>query len=207
MRHIATLSALVFSVACDAPDTDGSGFVLTETRELDSFTGVEASGVNARVSVGSMQRVQVTSDDNMLSAVRTEVIDGVLFVSLDDGAWSPSTLEVSISVPSLSVIGNHDGADMIVAGVSGDVLEVSASGIGHTELAGEVGHLIIDSSGSGTRNAQDLRAESVTVTASGSGVLWLTVEETIDGHVSEDATLNVFGDPGARDVSGEVVYY
>lgn len=212
MRYALLVPAVLLSVACDeAETTDGSGYVLAEVRDVEGFTGVEVYGINATVSVGGMQQVKVTSDDNILPSVSTEVIDGVLVVQLEDGAYAPTNLAVDVSVPSLDYVGNHEGADLMVEGVSTAVLTVSASGIGHTELEGTVDLLDIDSAGSGTRNAQDLVATDVVVAATGSSTLWLTAVNTITGTLSEQATLNVFGDPTDRDVSSTdteaVIYY
>ncbi|MFT4974566.1 MAG: hypothetical protein ACI8S6_000449 [Myxococcota bacterium] len=208
---IRLLPLLVMTVACDEVTTDGSGYVLAEVREVEAFSGVVTDGINARVSVGGMQRVQLISDDNILPSVQAEVVDGVLMISMAPGDWSPTSLSVDVSVPALGFVGNHGGADLSVVGIAAEVLEVSASGIGHTELSGVVSDLIIDSSGSGTRNGQDLRAASVTVTATSDGTLWLTADDAIEGAIDGEATLNVFGDPKIRDVDstglGSVAYY
>ena len=86
-------SALIAVSACDSTvgvddferdDVFGSGIVVTEARIVASFTGVRASGGHTVVvEQVEVEGVKVTTDDNLVTFVWTDVIDGTLVVSID----------------------------------------------------------------------------------------------------------------------------
>ena len=86
-------SAVTAVSACDSTvgvddfertDVFGSGMVVREARIVASFTGVRASGGHTVVvEQAEVEGVEVTTDDNLVAFVWTDVIDGTLVVSVD----------------------------------------------------------------------------------------------------------------------------
>lgn len=67
----------------------GSGRERTEERSLESFHSVKVSGkVSAVVVIGDEPSITVSTDDNLLEFVRTEVRKGVLHVGFSRGGIS-----------------------------------------------------------------------------------------------------------------------
>jgi len=208
MKTLSTLLT-VLSIGCAQP-LIGDGDFVDEERDLADFDGVETYGVNVEVRAGKAWSFTVSTDENLLSHIHTEVIDGVLRIDTDTEIY-PSSLSAVVVTPILTMVGNHDGADLRAVDIDANRLEVMASSEGHTELAGRVGMLVVSSTGSGVRNAADLIAADVEISSTGSGVAWLTATETIEGELSSAVTLNVFGDPRRKAVvaydASEVIYY
>ncbi len=206
MRHLPLLALLV---GCAEP-VIGDGRLVEDARALSGFTSVETYGVNVRVALGAADDVVINTDSNVQPYVRTTVEDGVLRIEAD-GDLYPSTLTALVVVESLDSVGNYDGADMWVSGIDSDTLSVQASGNGNTELLGVVDDLDITCTGAGVRNASELTASTVTISMSGSGTAWITALDSIEGDISSESTLNVFGDPVRKavtsDSASEIVYY
>lgn len=206
MRHTPLLALLI---GCAEPVV-GDGQLVEDLRDLSGFTSIETYGVNARVALGSADDVVINTDGNLQPYILTTIEDGVLRIEAD-GDLYPTTLTALIVVESLESVGNYDGADIWVSGIDSGYLEVAASGAGHTELIGEVDTLDLVSAGSGVRNASELTAATVTISMTGSGTAWITATDSIEGDISSDATLNVFGDPVRKavtsDSASEVIYY
>ena len=70
----------------DPRDEFGSGIVVTDVRAVSGFTGVRAIATGGHTIVVEQTEVggaEVTTDDNLIEFVRTEVIDETLVISVD----------------------------------------------------------------------------------------------------------------------------
>ncbi len=171
---------------------------------------METYGVNTAITLDKSWSVTLSGDGNILPHVHTEVVDGVLRIDTDAELY-PSTLSVHIVMPTVSLLGCFDGADLSAADIETDQLEVLTSGIGNIELSGTVRALSLSSSSSGVHNASELLTEEVELSAAGPGLTWITVTDDVEGSISGGHTLNVFGDPYRKAVvaadSSTVTYY
>jgi hypothetical protein len=193
---------------------DGSGDLVTETREVDSFRRIKSSGgLDIYVTIGDAQSVTLTIDDNLADLVRTRVRGQTLKVDTDGrsiDAHRRSRLE--ITVPELEEVTVTGSGDAEVRGGRSDLLEISITGSGDIELLdldyeelivqisgsgdvradGQAEYLDIGISGSGDVDARDLEAVDARVKISGSGDVKVFAHQRLD--------VRVFG-------SGDVVYY
>ncbi len=169
-----TLGLMV--VACG---TVGSGDLVTESRSVGSFDGLDVSegiNVNLLVDPGAVPSVSVTFDDNLLSKLVTEVRGGTLVIEFD-GSVSilGSGRFVDVTVDSLDSIEVSGGADLNGFGTATDY-RLSASGGADVDLAG-------------------LDATNVEVDISGGANARVFASVSVVGEASGGAALTVSGDP------------
>ena len=169
-----TLGLMV--VACG---TVGSGDLVTESRSVGSFDGLDVSegiNVNLLVDPGAVPSVSVTFDDNLLSKLVTEVRGGTLVIEFD-GSVSilGSGRFVDVIVDSLDSIEVSGGADLNGFGTATDY-RLSASGGADVDLAG-------------------LDAANVEVDISGGANARVFASVSVVGEASGGAALTVSGDP------------
>lgn len=169
-----TLGLMV--VACG---TVGSGDLVTESRSVGSFDGLDVSegiNVNLLVDPGAVPSVSVTFDDNLLSKLVTEVRGGTLVIEFD-GSVSilGSGRFVDVTVDSLDSIEVSGGADLNGFGTATDY-RLSASGGADVDLAG-------------------LEAANVEVDISGGANARVFASVSVVGEASGGAALTVSGDP------------
>ncbi|HSR43934.1 MAG TPA: DUF2807 domain-containing protein [Acidimicrobiia bacterium] len=169
-----TLGLMV--VACG---TVGSGDLVTESRSVGSFDGLDVSegiNVNLLVDPGAVPSVSVTFDDNLLSKLVTEVRGGTLVIEFD-GSVSilGSGRFVDVTVDSLDSIEVSGGADLNGFGTATDY-RLSASGGADVDLAG-------------------LDAANVEVDISGGANARVFASVSVVGEASGGAALTVSGDP------------
>lgn len=169
-----TLGLMV--VACG---TVGSGDLVTESRSIGSFDGLDVSegiNVNLLVDPGAVPSVSVTFDDNLLSKLVTEVRGGTLVIEFD-GSVSilGSGRFVDVTVDSLDSIEVSGGADLNGFGTATDY-RLSASGGADVDLAG-------------------LDAANVEVDISGGANARVFASVSVVGEASGGAALTVSGDP------------
>ncbi len=174
--------------------TKGSGNLLTETRELGSFTRIDIRGganVELTVDPNLTQSVSATYDDNVIGFIVTRVDANTLIIDTA-GSFSitggPRRV-VTVVTDDIEVITTRDGADPTGSGVT-ESYRLQASDGSDVDLV-------------------DLQASSVEVDASGGSDVKVFVSESITGQASGAADVEIFGSPanvnvgesGAADVS------
>lgn len=172
---------MAFMAAC----TGGSGNIVTETRDVGDFDGVDISGglaVELAIQAGSPTRVvSVHFDDNLQDKIRTEVVDGTLIIEANGRfAVTDSGRMVEIEVPSLAALVVSGGAS--VRGV------------------GSVDGLAVQADGGSRAGLSDLVVQAMQVSVSSGATLQVTTETSIEGEVSGGASLTINGDPVTRDL-------
>src|SRR5260370_23136453 len=96
-------AALVVSLAVG--HTRGSGTIKEETRQVGDFSGVSVgSGIRATVSIGPKTSVVLTGDDNLLSMIKLEVVDGKLTTRVDynEGIHPSQPIRLTVVTPHLT---------------------------------------------------------------------------------------------------------
>lgn len=129
----------------------GSGDLVTETREVASFTGVDVSRaieVEVTVAAGDAS-VEVIYDDNLIDGIEVSVRDGVLFIDAGRNMRPSSGAKVIVRVESLDRIVVSGASEVTVTGtVAAEDVELRASGASRIEIATlEAGMLAATASG------------------------------------------------------------
>lgn len=210
----------------------GSGTIVTEDRPISGVRAIDMEGGHYRVVVtqGSEETLTVTSDDNLVAELTTEVDGDVLEISWGDGdafgAWRVEPTEevlLELTVTGLDAIDLSGSSELTADRLSGDglLVEIAGSGdVGLTALA--VDSLIIDIDGSGDVEAdgaatsQEIEVDgsgrvrtgalatgSTRVDVSGSGDVTVRAAQTLDVAISGSGTVEYFGNPTiTQDISG-----
>ncbi len=166
----------------------GDGHVMSEARPASNLQSLEVSGsIQVDVRVGGQPGLQVEADSNLLPLIRTEVRGDTLRIWIDGNVRSHTAMRVSYSVPQLTQVRASGSGRLNVTGLNGAPLTLSKSGSGVTQLAGRVGNLDLQSTGSGAINAADLASGRANVRLSGSGRM------TVGQVNGESLTANING--------------
>ncbi|RLD44441.1 MAG: hypothetical protein DRI89_03145 [Bacteroidetes bacterium] len=205
------ITALIFSVTITNAQVRGNGNVVSEDRNVSSFTSIEVNNsADIYITEGNSNTIIVKTDENILPIITTKVSDGVLKVSNSKSFRSAEVLEVYVSMKNIDKLSSSGSGDIYCEGVSGtDVyvrlngsgdfkadfsvknLELKLNGSGDAEVRGVRGALQIYISGSGDVEAEDLQLESCTMKMMGSGDIKLrgstaklTVRQSGSGDVN-----------------------
>jgi len=181
-----TLLALVAGLllACGPA---GSGDVVSEPRDIGSFTGIEVSGgIDLLLVVDPDAPVSVTVvyDENLLDLIETEVIGSTLEIERRGSiSFVGDGRRVEVTTPVLEMLGASGGSDIAGSG-SLDELELAASGGSDVDLS-------------------DLSVASMTIDISGGSDARVNVTGEISGGASGGSDIRIIGDPSQNlDVSG-----
>jgi hypothetical protein len=218
------LAATAFA---EAPNTGA-------VREVGDFHAVEVSnGLSAKVTVGP-KSVRISGDEQRVSQVRTEVVNGKLVVRMEKKSWfggsNSKGLQVTISNPQVTSVGASGGARVdaeatatenftaeasggaavSVRNVDAKKLKVEVSGGAEATLKGRADMLDVEASGGAVVNAQEVSHKTLKVDASGGVVVNANPTERLEADVSGGVVVNVDSAPAQREVSssgGSTVHY
>lgn len=232
MRKLGILCLAIAAMGvagCMQEVLDGSGNVVTESRDVSGFSAVALGSQGVlTITVGPEEALTVTADDNLLEHIETKVVDGQLTIGRTREAWRldlrPSTpIRYDLTVVELGAIAvsgaatvhaealTGEGLDIAISG-SADInidrletqrLSVAVSGCGDVTVAGEAEAVAVAISGSGAYRGGELMSRTATCGVSGSGDVTMWAEGELEISVSGSGTVSYYGEPSVRkDISG-----
>jgi len=175
----------------------GSGTVHTEARAVDAFTAVRlASAGRVVIEPGETDAVTVTSDDNLLPKITTDVRNGTLVLDTAAGTGIVAhELVFRVTVRDLKAISTSGAGTIQADGLASTALAVSIAGSSRIQLSGSVADLKLAVGGSGTIGAAALRAERTSVVVSGSGNMSVNASATLNVMISGSGNVTYAGAP------------
>ncbi len=177
-------------------EPEGSGHLVTETRDVADFTGVVIDcAFDVHIRFGSETRVELTYDDNLIERIETEVRRGRLVLDCARDTDSDRVCEVRITVPRIETLEIGGAADVDIRGFEGGEFTYELHGAGDLFLEGRVDELEIELQGAGSVDARDLVAGTVEVDLCGAGSVKVHATESFRGDLSGVGSIDVFGDP------------
>lgn len=208
------------------PGESGSGKVISQTREVPGFSGVELD-YPAQVTVrqGQSVSVKIEAEDNLMPGLKTQVQGGVLqiFYKAENGKHVNPTkaVKISIVVKDLNEIDFESAGELHIEAIEADNLKVSVSGAGSLDLkdikanhlsvnlsgagpmtaSGTADDFILNISGFGSFNGKDLQNKTADINISGAGSATAWVDNHLDAKISGAGSINYYGSP---DVSKQI---
>ncbi|MEE8332099.1 MAG: DUF2807 domain-containing protein, partial [Acidimicrobiia bacterium] len=186
---LAVAGLLVLGAGCgdvtigDGTRIDGSGTIVTESREVSGFDAVRIFGSGAiTIDVTGTESLSLTADDNLMDLLTTEVSGSTLDLSVERGnSISPSReVEYAITAQDLAELSIFGSADIKVTGADASEFEINISGSADIELVGAAESLSIVISGSGDIDASALATKTGSVRISGSGDILVNATDELD---------------------------
>ena len=211
------LVLFISTTACINETIDGNGIPATEERHTQAFDKVKSSGsFEVYIAKGDNYAVTVSAEENVLPFIETYVSNGALILDIEDhtNIRNDIPMEIFITTPEISGIkqsgsGNINtdffeadkmdlslsGSGRIVTACDTRELYASISGSGRIEVAGNTESARFTISGSGNMEAADLNTESCYSRISGSGDVWISVDEYLEANISGSGNVFYYGDP------------
>lgn len=110
LRYIITMVLLIpalFGRAQEAKEIKGSGYILTEQREVDFFDRIEVSSkISVYIVQGEFQPITIEADNNLFPYIKTIVRNRTLKIYVPDTAniVKFNDMNVLISMPALTFL-------------------------------------------------------------------------------------------------------
>jgi hypothetical protein len=183
----------------------GSGVNKTETRNVGSFSRIEASGATElEITAGQTATVvTVSGDDNMVPLVKTTVSGNVLIIKTDNVENTKLPLVVKIGMPKLAAIEAFGASKISAVNLTGQRFELVGSGSTKATIGGTVDNLVIKLSGAGRVDAGGLAAREAEIRSSGASTVEVNASDKLSVHISGAGKVTYLGHPAiTQHISG-----
>ena len=190
MKQLFFFAIMLLLITSGCNQFTGSGNIIRQDRSTDPFKGISAgSAFEVEISNGSVNKVTVECDDNLMPYIKTKVVNGVLKISTSEmGGFNNAHMKIFVTAPEINFIdasgaatikANNEiksedkiniessGAATVKATVDAPQIFAEASGASTIELKGRTKKYTAKASGSAGLKTADLQSETTTITASG----------------------------------------
>ena len=216
------LFIIVISSSCifDLNVITGKGNIITESRSAKDFSTIELqTSADVEIVKGNSFNVSVSDYENLVKYLAVEVIDNRLIIKNQSKTvhlWN-SKAKVIVTLPdplySIKLAGSgnmkvlstfNDLQFMLISG-SGNIevnsncrlikLEAQIAGSGNIDGNGTVQDLYTKISGSGNIKFSEMKAKNANCTLSGSGNIYVFIENRLDAFLSGSGDIVYSGSP------------
>ncbi len=167
-------------------------------RQLAPFIAINCKGpINVTVAAGQSQSVRVSGDERFVAAVKTEVNERELTISLADKSFKTmhGESQVTITLPTLSRVKMEGAGETLLRKINSDRLDISYQGAGHLQASGKVKYLRLSARGIGEVDTKDLQADRVDVNFEGVGSVSVYARELLNAVARGMGSLEYYGHP------------
>lgn len=174
----------------------GTGDPLAQDRTAGSFTAISASGaITVVVAVGPTRQVTLTAQRNLLPMIHTDVVDGRLVVTIDaPGFTSSQPVAVRVTTPVLTRVSLDGGANGTME-LDTDTLNVTLAGASSLSAIGRAGQLVLAEDGESTADLVELKADTATVTITGTSSATINAATSLTGTADSASTIKLAQQP------------
>lgn len=176
----------------------GSGKVVVESRNVSGFNGLVVNGAGkVNLERTGTEALTVTTDDNLMQYIVTEVRGGRLFIEFKPGvvADKPTELVFKLTVKDLNSIEVNGAVAVEGNHLEASQLSVNVNGAGATKLAGKIDQLNVSLSGAGAHNSENVDCKRATVTNNGAGGAIVRVSESLNATINGIGYIEYVGNP------------
>jgi hypothetical protein len=210
----------------------GNGNVVTKTRTISDFKGVDVGGSFDVVLVkGKERKVIIKGEENIIKYTETKVRNNTLQVKYQNNINISTTKKLTVTlvyrdIEKISLSGsgniinkgvlnnsnlkvNLEGSGNITLHVDSDEVQSSIGGSGNIKLQGESNELECSIAGSGSIKAYELNTNILLASVTGSGSIRSSVNKKIKAKVVGSGSVYYKGTPTYIDSnsigSGDVI--
>jgi RNA polymerase sigma factor (sigma-70 family) len=176
----------------------GSGKLETETRAIKGVKGLELRNAGKiTIKVGDKESLTLTTDDNLLPVLTSDVINGTLVLDnknhtvLQTKHGMTYVIEVK-ALDRLSVLG---AGAITVQGLNNDKTELTIAGAGTITLDGSSDQLNIKVPGSGDIKAGKLQVHAASINIGGSGSVSVNASDKLSVTINGSGSIEYSGNP------------
>lgn len=180
----------------------GNGQVETEVRPVSEIHRIVMDGpIELLFRPSKQPRMTVTTDQNLLTMIRTEVRGEALHVDCEGSFSTQHGIQVELQVPSMEDVEVTGSGTVTLEGLDQAGLSLSLHGSGDIIATGTVERLYVDLHGSGDVDAERLAAKAAKIVLHGSGDVMAHASEEVRVRLHGSGDVRIMGNPQKRDCS------
>jgi Putative auto-transporter adhesin, head GIN domain len=202
---ISILAALLISVGgCNWHGIRGNHVITTEQRSIGAFSNLEADGAFQIEWTSGAPALSVTTDQNLLHYIRSEVSGDKLRLHSTEHLWPTHGIKVIVSSPSLNGAQFRGAVRFAALQISGANFFLESQGASKITLAGKVGELTAGMTGASKLMAESLQTDRAELSLTGASKAEVNVTDTLKVSITGAGKVVYSGNPRRveRDVTG-----
>jgi len=188
-------ACVVLAVGCRWVGIRGNGHIKTEDRTISTFTEIDASGAFEIEWQGGSPALRITTDENLLSYVESDVSGDTLHLRTHDQIWPTHGIKVSISSPTRAAARIRGAVRLTVKQLTGPTFALEASGASRVSLDGNIDGLLADMTGASKLEASGLQTKTAEISTTGAGNAEVAVAETLKVAITGAGKVTYSGNP------------
>jgi hypothetical protein len=182
-------------VGCHLPGIRGNGQIKTEERSIATFANVDASGAFEIEWQNGPPAVRITTDENLLSYVETNVSGDTLHLRTREHVWPTHGIKVVISSPTRAGGKIRGAVKLTVKQLSGAIFALESKGASEVSLDGSIERLLVDMTGASQLAAAGLQAKTAEISTTGAGDADVAVTDTLKVVITGAGKVTYSGNP------------
>jgi hypothetical protein len=177
----------------------GDGVVKTESREVAEFSKVVVAGGYDIQWTHGKPALAISSDQNVLPHIRTEVSGGALRIDSSENLRPTRGVTITISSESLADV-ELTGANTLTASqLSNTDLKLEATGASTINLEGSATNLTANLTGASTLRAKSLQTKTVALSLTGASTADVAVSDVLKASLTGACSVTYSGNPKLED--------
>src|SRR5882762_11061583 len=188
-------ACVVLAVGCRWVGIRGNGHIKTEDRTISIFTEIDASGSFEIEWQSGSPALRITTDENLLSYVKSNVSSDTLHLRTHDQIWPTHGIKVVISSPTRAAARIRGAVKLTAKQLNGPKFALEASGASHVSLDGNIDELLADMTGASQLNASGLQTKTAEISTTGAGDAEVAVAETLKVAITGAGKVTYSGSP------------
>ena len=188
-------ACVVLAVGCRWVGIRGNGHIKTDDRTISTFTEIDASGAFEIEWQSGSPALRITTDENLLSYVESEVSDDTLHLRTHDQIWPTHGIKVSISSPTRAAARIRGAVKLTAKQLTGPKFALEARGASHVSLDGNIDELLADMTGASKLGASGLQTKTAEISTTGAGNAEVAVAETLKVAITGAGKVTYSGNP------------
>jgi len=186
---------VVFAAGCRWVGLRGNGHTKTDDRTIGAFTEIDAGGAFEIEWQGGSPALHITTDENLLSYVESDVSGDTLQLRTHEQIWPTHGIKVVISSPTRSAARIRGAVKLTAKQLTGPKFALEASGASRVSLDGSVDELLADTTGASELEASGLQTRTAEISTTGAADAEIAVAEKLKVAITGAGKVSYSGNP------------
>jgi len=201
MKKAAIVFLTVFIVVafgCRWVGIRGNGDIQTDDRTVSAFTEIDAGGAFEIEWRNGSPALQITTDENLLSHIKSDVSGDTLLLRTNDQIWPTHGIKVVISSPTRIAARIRGAVKLTANRLTGPKFALEASGASRVSLDGKIDELLADMTGASELEASGLQTKIAEISTTGAADAEIAVAEKLKVAITGAGKVSYSGNPAVE---------
>ena len=186
---------VALAAGCRWVGVRGNGHIKTDDRTISAFTEIDAGGAFEIEWQSGSPALHITTDENLLSYIESNVSGDTLHVRTHDQIWPTHGIKLVISSQTRAGARIRGAVKLTAKQLTGPKFALEASGASRVSLDGNIDELLADMTGASKLEASGLQTKTAEISTTGAGDAEVAVAETLKVAITGAGKVTYSGNP------------